>query len=1079
MKRLCPLFLSVLAVLVLGVASPASATTVPTVAAANVFPIAPASSAPLGDLVVTETTVGQLAAGDVITFRFADSASASTFHFASAGSVSGSNGLAATVALASSNATGTPRDDEMKVTVTSPSTGSFPGAITLSGLIATTDPTAAAGNDVVTVSDTGSLTTPVTVSDAVVLTGTTTRAAFAPQSAPTVLSTGTNQAVGSVTITEPVKSFFAAGDVIHFSLRDANGSVNTVGLAGSPYAAGGAMTVSVTGTNAPSVQVNDTGFNVNIVTGDSSQGSASTITVSNLTVNTAQAPLGPVTLSAVVTVPASNTEYIMPGRVTIANVGGATTTTSSGAPAVSIGTATQPAGNVVISATAGSLVRDDTFSMTIGTPGVVFSAATPPIATVTSGDLVLQNATATLGSSGTVASWTVATGNSTAAAIVIGPIEYDVAPSATANQPVTLAVAGEAGSAFTAANVSNAVIAPSASTGTFTTDPATVPSENAAPWNGGAMTYTEAATGATPVGSDLVVISPYANQIAAYRTTFAAVPSAIATSGMTLGAPSVNSTALVVQTPSGAITAPPQTVVLFPVTAASTSGPSTVTISNLSYVIGGYVPPGALVATGVVTSSAATPGTGAALGGNQVVEAIVTRNLGTSTATTPPVVTITEEPPSLTNGNSATFSFAANETGVVFTCFVDNVLVSINCPSPITLPSLTSGTHTFAVAASNQAGYTSSPDEYSWTIDTVAPTGKLNTPTTLTSPVRITFSEPVDNLSTSDVTLSVATATGSVAVSPAPVLACASAGGTATPCATGHVSSATLQPAGPLVPGQHYVVTLNPTGVLPAIADLAGNVLATMTGAFRGQLVQDQTSPAAVASWREVTARGASGGSYAVDHLAGATCSFAFTGTSVTWYTVTGPTQGDAYVFVDGARKLTVDNYASSTHYGVARSLTGLSKGSHVIKIEVRGVKGAKSGTDTQVAVDAFSVGTLRTQQNSVGVSYTWRPVSASAASGGSYAEDDLAGAAYSFTFRGTAVKWYTVFGRNMGEAKVYIDGRLKATVNNFSSKTAYHKVHAFTGLTDALHMITIVVLGKHVAGATASDIAVDGYVVS
>ena len=38
--------------------------------------------------------------------------------------------------------------------------------------------------------------------------------------------------------------------------------------------------------------------------------------------------------------------------------------------------------------------------------------------------------------------------------------------------------------------------------------------------------------GSTPVGATLVVLSPYATQIAAYRTTFAAVPTALTTGGL-------------------------------------------------------------------------------------------------------------------------------------------------------------------------------------------------------------------------------------------------------------------------------------------------------------------------------------------------------------------------------------------------------------------------------------------------------------------------------------------------------------------------------------------------------------------
>jgi bacillopeptidase F len=228
-----------------------------------------------------------------------------------------------------------------------------------------------------------------------------------------------------------------------------------------------------------------------------------------------------------------------------------------------------------------------------------------------------------------------------------------------------------------------------------------------------------------------------------------------------------------------------------------------------------------------------------------------------------------------------------------------------------------------------------------------------------------------------------------------------------------------------------------------------------------------------------VKSASASGGSFSEAHLAGASASFAFTGTSVTWQTVTGPNQGEAYVYVDNVLKASVNNYAKTTTYKVARSITGLSGSAHVVKIVVRGVKGSTVATDTQVAVDDFMVGSAVTQESGSGVTYSWAPVSAAAATGGAYAADDLAGAKYLFSFRGTGVKWLTVLGPNMGEAAVYIDGVLKGTFNNYAAKLTYQASHSLSGLTDAPHTLQIVVLGKHTATSKGSQVAVDGFVVS
>jgi hypothetical protein len=150
-----------------------------------------------------------------------------------------------------------------------------------------------------------------------------------------------------------------------------------------------------------------------------------------------------------------------------------------------------------------------------------------------------------------------------------------------------------------------------------------------------------------------------------------------------------------------------------------------------------------------------------------------------------------------------------------------------------------------------------------------------------------------------------------------------------------------------------------------------------------------------------------------------------------------------------------------------------------VLKIVVRGLKGSSAATDTQVAVDDFLVGSSTTKETGPGVVYSWASTAASAATGGKYATDDLAGAKYSFSFRGTSVKWVTVLGPRMGEASVYIDGALKGTLNNYAAKLTYGAGHSISGLTDAVHTLQILVLGKHSAPATGSGVAVDGFVVS
>jgi len=86
-----------------------------------------------------------------------------------------------------------------------------------------------------------------------------------------------------------------------------------------------------------------------------------------------------------------------------------------------------------------------------------------------------------------------------------------------------------------------------------------------------------------------------------------------------------------------------------------------------------------------------------------------------------PDTTLTTTPLALTNSSSATFAFASNDPNATFRCQLDGATPS-TCTSPLTLESLTEGTHTFSVAAVNSAGTTDpSPATWTWTIDLTPP----------------------------------------------------------------------------------------------------------------------------------------------------------------------------------------------------------------------------------------------------------------------------------------------------------------------------------------------------------------------
>jgi hypothetical protein len=118
---------------------------------------------------------------------------------------------------------------------------------------------------------------------------------------------------------------------------------------------------------------------------------------------------------------------------------------------------------------------------------------------------------------------------------------------------------------------------------------------------------------------------------------------------------------------------------------------------------------------------------------------------------------------------------------------------------------------------------------------------------------------------------------------------------------------------------------------------------------------QDSSTKITYDTWVGATSSAASGGTYRVCKSKNSTSTLTFTGTGVDWITATGPSDGMATVTIDGVSKGTFDLYASSVHWQLAKSFTGLVSGSHTIVITVLGTKNALAKS-TNVIVDAYVV---------------------------------------------------------------------------------------------------------------------------
>ena len=96
-------------------------------------------------------------------------------------------------------------------------------------------------------------------------------------------------------------------------------------------------------------------------------------------------------------------------------------------------------------------------------------------------------------------------------------------------------------------------------------------------------------------------------------------------------------------------------------------------------------------------------------------------------------------------------------------------------------------------------------------------------------------------------------------------------------------------------------------------------------------------SPTARA-WRSASYREYAGGAVRYATKAGATATFTFTGSRVTWYGPVGPTRGQARVYVDGKLASTVDLHRSSfAARSAVFSKAWATAGRHTLVIEVVG----------------------------------------------------------------------------------------------------------------------------------------------
>lgn len=232
-------------------------------------------------------------------------------------------------------------------------------------------------------------------------------------------------------------------------------------------------------------------------------------------------------------------------------------------------------------------------------------------------------------------------------------------------------------------------------------------------------------------------------------------------------------------------------------------------------------------------------------------------------------------------------------------------------------------------------------------------------------------------------------------------------------------------------------------------------------------------------TWATFTDAAASQGAYFADATSGASATFTFTGTSVTWHGFEGPDQGIAGVKIDNGTETVASTYAA-TRAPKAITISGLANGPHTITIRVTGTKAAAS-SGTTVVVDGFSVNGTPSASAPV---FNWATETNSKAEGNTLVTttSSLAGAATgaiaSIRYRdANYIAVRVVQGPNQGKVRVSVDGQSQV-VDLYKATPTIFYVSIPTWTYDPTHVATIEVLNQKNAASTGFGVTIDGWYV-
>jgi hypothetical protein len=253
----------------------------------------------------------------------------------------------------------------------------------------------------------------------------------------------------------------------------------------------------------------------------------------------------------------------------------------------------------------------------------------------------------------------------------------------------------------------------------------------------------------------------------------------------------------------------------------------------------------------------------------------------------------------------------------------------------------------------------------------------------------------------------------------------------------------------------------------------------------------EQNDPAIVYSGNWYTNDGAfnTGGHAVLTNTRGARASITFNGTGISWIGVADAYAGLATVYLDGTMQVINTYNPISQYQKVLFRANGLAPGVHTFSIEITHERGP--GTDgSWVWIDAFDIqgtpiaggvtaGRGRIEHNNPAMKYEghWYANNNPGLSGGAAALATDPNARATLSFDGSGVAWVTYQDQWSGVARVYVDGQLKTTIDNYASSSRMGvAAYSISGLGAGSHTITIEATGSHNSSSQGSWVWIDAF---